>query len=577
VANALFYTIEIRDSSDDLVSILENATDILYTEQLNKPPMLDFKIPSDDSKLDDIDRDHELWLRDYGTGTLICKFRLGRRNDTRTSTIETLIRTDGLITQLGEEVIEAFDTGEDGAAVGSIITTLLAFQRKATKVTEGTISVTGTRALNITNRTILSVLIQLQESIGGYMYVDSNRALQWATTIGADTGQQIRYRKNLLGINRDIDYSKLCTKLHLDGQEALSTIDVGPVSPTITTDATYAYFTLAETYSAYEGWSGVGDALPSHIAVWRENAAPAWVNSGGSCSGNYWDDPDEGSDGSTTGYALYVGPSGFGLQGGQSSVPLTCVIPSATYNNIKYDLRYSTNALATIKLEVYDTTDGWVTVFDGNPGTNDTYHEKSFPARICTSMRITGHSGWPSDNYATFYVTEMQIEEADEVDVTSDFVQGAWENILRAAIADYDSGESYTIEYTHANYMVAWDEITDADDLVSRVVTNKYEAYALSIQESSELILDEVKTAPISYTIQAVDLSKNDDFDFSFDALTLGSTVTVIDEDLGIDVSVRIISIIHNNLLDPQDIEIVLSTRVKDITDYLADLPKQFG
>jgi len=486
--------------------------------------------------------------------------------------ISTKVTTDGLMTQLGEEVIESYDTGEDGAPVATIITALLAFQRKDTKITEGTIAVTGTRAISITNRSILSVLLQLQESIGGYMYVDTDRQLQWPTSIGADTGQQIRYKKNLMGITRDIDYNGYCTKLHLTGQEALSALDIGPVSPTITTDVTYAYFTLAETYSAYEGWTGEGDALPSHIAIWRENAAPAWVHAGGvGCSGNWWANPGYGSDGDFGNYAEYDGPSGSGIPGGGQSTPLTCVLASATYNKVQYRM-YAANS---IKIEVNDTTDGWVSIYDGDPGTNNVTHSKTFAARVCTGVRITGY--YDGVWYAEFNINEVELEEADETDVTADFVQGAWENILRAAIADYDAGEDYTIEYTHANYMVAWDKIVDADDLVARVVTNKYEAYALAIQESAELILDELKEVPITYSIDAVDLSENEDFDFSFEALVLGSIVTVIDEELGIEVSVRVVKLTHQDLLHPQDIQLELSTRVKDINDYLSDLPKKFS
>jgi len=111
--------------------------------------------------------------------------------------IKTEIKCDGIMARLGEEMIESYDTGESGAAIGDIVTDLLALQRKATKITEGTIAATGTVALSATNKTILSALIQLHGSIGGYIYVDNDWKLQWPTTIGADTGQQIRFRKNL--------------------------------------------------------------------------------------------------------------------------------------------------------------------------------------------------------------------------------------------------------------------------------------------------------------------------------------------------------------------------------------------
>jgi len=82
-SGALGYTIEVRDSSGNLLVVLENATGINLVEQLNRPPMLDFILPADDSKISHIDPDNEIWLRDYETGTLIRKFLLSRRSDTR--------------------------------------------------------------------------------------------------------------------------------------------------------------------------------------------------------------------------------------------------------------------------------------------------------------------------------------------------------------------------------------------------------------------------------------------------------------------------------------------------------------
>lgn len=80
---ALGYTIEVRDSSGNLLVILENATGISLVEQLNRPPMLDFRLPADDSKISHISPDNEYWLRNYETGVLVKKFLISRRRDTR--------------------------------------------------------------------------------------------------------------------------------------------------------------------------------------------------------------------------------------------------------------------------------------------------------------------------------------------------------------------------------------------------------------------------------------------------------------------------------------------------------------
>jgi len=475
------------------------------------------------------------------------------------------------MTQLGDEIIPSYDTGPDGAEVETIVEALLAFQRKATKITKGTISVTGTRALSIDSpRSILSALLQLQESVGGYLYVDNDLVLQWPTDIGEDKGQQIRYRKNLISIEEDEKLSEYCTKLHITGGgESLSDIEVGPVSPTITTDETYAYFTLAEIYAAYLGWTGEGDALPANIKVWRENASPTWRDAGGSCSGGSWVNPSNGSDGDTGTYAEYLDIPG----GGGASTPLTCDVPDATYNRVRYYVWMYGSTGQRIKIDVY--SDGeWQTVYDGDPGSDNAWHEVGFAARNCTHVRIIFYntSAYSKD----VNVHELQLLEADEVDVTSDFEQGAWENIIRCAVGDYDSGETYTIEYTHADYLVAWDKIVDADDIVAKVATNKYEAYAISLREAGILLLDEMKEVPVSISIDTLDLSRNGDWNFDFEKLQLGSIVAVIVEVLDISVSIRVVKITKPDLLSSQQMKLELSTRVKDISTYLADLHKRF-
>jgi len=67
-------------------------------------------------------------------------------------------------------------------------------------------------------------------------------------------------------------------------------------------------------------------------------------------------------------------------------------------------------------------------------------------------------------------------------------------------------------------------------------------------------------------------LSQSEELGFSFEALQLGSTITVIDEDLGIDVSVIVVKIEHPDLLHPEQITLELANRTKDITDTLAEV-----
>jgi hypothetical protein len=70
------YILEVRNSSGDLISILENAYNKSYSERVNEPAVLSFSIPADDDKKDDLVLPNEIWLRNYETGDIKRKFVL---------------------------------------------------------------------------------------------------------------------------------------------------------------------------------------------------------------------------------------------------------------------------------------------------------------------------------------------------------------------------------------------------------------------------------------------------------------------------------------------------------------------
>ena len=93
------------------------------------------------------------------------------------------------------------------------------------------------------------------------------------------------------------------------------------------------------------------------------------------------------------------------------------------------------------------------------------------------------------------------------------------------------------------------------------------------------LKLAELKDPVISYTVDVVDLSESSIAEFQIESLQLGSIVKVIDEDLGIDVSVSIVEMNHSDLNNPLAMTIELSNRTRDITDVLTEVYdiQQFG
>jgi phage minor structural protein len=270
-------------------------------------------------------------------------------------TLITTIRAAGFINQLADEYVTTYTA--ENLTITQIVTALLAFQVLTPAITVGTIDPDVSRSIKVDGDTILRALYRLRDTVGGHIYVDANRALQWKTTIGEDKGQQIRYKKNLKGITREIDYTTLCNRL-------------------------YAY------------GAGEGDA------------------------------------------------------------------------------------------------------------------------------RI-----------------KLSDAEGHEVDYVEDEgSQTEWGGIYKKTIVDKS--------ITHPDTLLAW----------------------------ANLRLDELKNPRIAYKVDTIDLSASDEIDFSFEALQIGSTIKVIDEDLSIDVSAQVVKITHPDLLHPELMRIEVANRTKDITDVLGQV-----
>jgi len=211
------YTIEIHNNTGDLISVLGNAHGISYDESINAAPTLRFTIPADDDKESFIIKANEIWLMNYETNTCLNKFRMSRRVDGRANIIFTTVEADGLLNQLADEQHVA-DYEASSQTVTQIVTALLALQVISPNITIGTIAPTNTVSMKAsTGVTLLRTLYKLRDMVGGYLYVDNSRVLQWASTLGADTGQQVRYQKNLIGIKRSIDYTTIGNRIYAFG------------------------------------------------------------------------------------------------------------------------------------------------------------------------------------------------------------------------------------------------------------------------------------------------------------------------------------------------------------------------
>ncbi len=479
--------------------------------------------------------------------------------------IATGVEADGLLSQLADEVISSYD---DYDTVENLVTALLAFQKKTTQITVGVIEPLVSQALAVEDDTILSGLLTLHNSVGGYISVNNDRELNWLDDVGEDKGQQIRYRKNLKGITKESKYGELCTRLFPLGFEdtKLSDIYVADEVGTKSFDATYGYLVLTAQYSTYLGWTGLGDALPDDLEV---TSGESWIIPASDNGAADWDDPELAYDENTatraqdgTIFVDWTTALEFTLPATVLSSKLKCYL-SAVKQGV---------TTTTVKIEIFHTA-AWHNEYEATFPMEE-WFEVSYGAANVEKVKFSFNNTMQARSFPSIY--EVAVFD----DVGSETVlwhQGENERTLRCAILDYNGALDYRVSYFHADYLMAWDKIGAGADIISKVLTNKYETAVDSMLDATRLLLTEIKEVPISYMIDTIDLSQSEDFDFSFDVLQLGSIITVIDEDLGIDVLVREVKINRPDLLYPEKMSVELSTRVRSISDYLADLSKKFS
>jgi phage minor structural protein len=224
------YRLELRDSSGDLVSFLELATEVTWTRARNAPDEIEFTYDGGSGDASSCTRGNEIWLRD-STGTLLQKFRIIEVSTQRRGALEAVqVWGTSLEGQLAEEVVIGYTASS--TAISTIVSNLLtSHQVNSDPITLGTIdSAVGdpTRTVSFDEVTIAQALRQLAETLtapGGW-HVTTAGALNWEASPGEDKGQQIRYRKNLLGGERLVDYAELANRIYAYG-DGIDLTDAG--------------------------------------------------------------------------------------------------------------------------------------------------------------------------------------------------------------------------------------------------------------------------------------------------------------------------------------------------------------
>jgi len=482
--------------------------------------------------------------------------------------IESIIDTTDVIEQLRGSIVTSYDTDSGGETVETIVTALLTFQKITPLITVGTIEPTDTIAFSVSNITILNAIYQLRETVGGYISVNIDRELNWLDDIGEDTGQQIRFRKNLKGVVKEVDWGGLCTRLYPSGSEVvLSDNDIIGEAADKSSEGSYGYLTLIPQYVCYKDWTALGAALPASLKVYRQSD---WVSySPDEASG--WTDSANAHDGNTGTNAYYVIPNGQFLSATllvREYTPTLCNAVRIYFLNLAADI-------AKVKVQISTDNITYTTIYYGvfeEPWGN--YSWTQFPFAPASgpieAAYVRVHLETESligDKYV--YIGEVEFRSNYFVD-TAVWKQGADERTLRCAIGDYESGDTYFVSYTHANYLRAWDKIGTYGD-IAKTENNSKIAYADALLVWGRLMLTSYKIPPVSYEVEALMLSECG-ANFDFEKLELGSIVNVVDEELGIDIDARVVRINYPDLIDPSKAVVEISSKVSDLADTFKDI-----
>jgi hypothetical protein len=210
------YKVELRDNNGLLLYRIVEIEQAALDQQVNNPAAVSLTCPMSpaiEPIITSIQRPNQIWI--WKNGDL---FYTGNISliDIAHSSIES-VRVESLdwMNQLKDEFVEFYDASD---TVDDHVAAFLAEQVDVRPVLLGTIDPDLTRDITIERDTIYNSLMSMRDTVGGYMYVDPQRRLNWLWALApAVPSQQIRYRKNLVGITKSIDWMNFGNKLYIYG------------------------------------------------------------------------------------------------------------------------------------------------------------------------------------------------------------------------------------------------------------------------------------------------------------------------------------------------------------------------
>jgi hypothetical protein len=568
--------IVIKNPDGETLAYAKDAWGMNTEERINELGTLKFNISADNAAAEHLEYPNEAWL--YTHGDFVDRYKITNPAGIRSggaASWEVGCQHVGEV--LTRDIIVSYTKAlTDACDVTAILTDLLGYQEVA-RITLGTVSAAldSIIAVEIAGLDIWAAVKTVRDTVGGYLVFAYDPddpmtvTLSLLDTIGGSTGQQIRVGKNLTGMTYRRDYIDYCNRLYPIGSSInLSAKEYERVSGLQSADATYGYIRLVGLYSAYKDWSGEGDALPANVTV--EGPTGAWESPSGVSSSTGWTNPAYGHDDNPATQAIYyIWPHEQWTEWLSFSLAATAVTHVKWL--IAYRFRDNFFIAPTVQVDIYYSS-AWHTVFYGSPaGAHDEWAVCAFPEQTITGVRFREwnpqylglpYSQNPSCGFTDIYVWDSTGWD----DVTVNWKQGADENTLRAPIASYDEDVAYVISYTHADYLIDLENVTERADIRSKAVKfNTSDADALL--EMGRIKLTEIKEPRVAMDIEAIDLSVQEGREFEEPAL--GNTVTVIDEELDVEETQLIMRLNKPDLQHPGLMDIDVANKTQDIIDTI--------
>ena len=210
------HKLEVRDSDGDLKRVIHDVATASLDQSVNNPAVVSLTCPISPqiaAALTDLDRPNAIWV--WQDDVLKFAGPISLTKITHSQGLKS-IQIDALdyFASLKQEYVTYYD-GND--SVSDHITAILAQQVSTTPVLLGTIEPIVDRDITIEQAYIYESLINLRDTVGGYLQVDPYRKLNWYWAIATSTGQQVRYKKNLTGMTKSVDWLNFGNRLYIYG------------------------------------------------------------------------------------------------------------------------------------------------------------------------------------------------------------------------------------------------------------------------------------------------------------------------------------------------------------------------